>query len=249
MGFPELNFSVTHSLFPRLNMHPRESFMAGHNLSYCVTYFDQVLMATRLASSNDSDAQTHSQQMITQLQKVAPNFVARLKHIQQIATEHGLDVGKLPALPQDYRHWAPLVFEKFTSTWAVDDTDGWFFLLGHALGELRAGIIIMSMSIDFQMNLSLSFQNSIDGFMSELPDMLERWENAILRLLNTPYGADFLTKNESLGPAFDAIHQIRHLPIEQTAQSLLPLLRHLSAQLAQIEQHEAAALPSDSDVS
>ena len=228
-------------------MHPRESFMAGHNLSYCVTYFDQVLMASRLADSDNEIAKDHSGKMVEQLQKVAPHFVARLRHVQKIAHDHGLDVGKLPAVPKDYRRWAPLVFEKFTSTWSVDDTDGWFFILGHALGELRSGIIIVSMSIDFHQNLELSFQNSISAFMETFPTMVENWENAILRLLNTPFGHNFLEKYQALSPAFDAIHQIKHLPVEQTAETLLPVLRHLSAQLARIELNEASGLPSGSD--
>ena len=228
-------------------MHPREAFMAGHNLSYCVTYFDQVLMAARLASADDDEAQQHSQQMIEQLQKIAPHFVARLKHIGKIGSDHGIEVGDLPTIPQEYRRWAPGVFEGFANTWQIDDQEGWLFLLGHAVGELRGSIIIASMSIDFQLNLDLSFQSSIDGFIRAFPEMIERWENAILRLLNTPFGEPFMRRYNELTPALEAIQQAFRRAVEHTGPTLLPVLRHLSAQLAQIEQHEAQTLPSSSD--
>ena len=227
-------------------MHPREAFMAGHNLAYCVTYFDQVLMAARLASSDEEESQKHSQQMVAQLQKVAPHFVARLKHIGKIGSDHGIDIGELPTLPQDYRRWAPVIFERFTNTWRIDDEEGWLFLLGHAVGELRGAIIIASMSIDFHLHLELSFQSSIDGFIRAFPEMVECWENAILRLLHTPWGELFMNRYKALNPAFEAIQQAFRRSIEHTGSALLPLLRHISAQLAQIEQSEALELPSSS---
>ena len=47
-------------------------------------------------------------------------------------------------------------------------------------------IIIASMSITFSPHLELS-QSSIDGFIRAFPEMVEL-ENAILRLLHTPWG-------------------------------------------------------------
>ncbi|MGC6509855.1 MAG: hypothetical protein ACON4U_15630 [Myxococcota bacterium] len=228
-------------------MHPREAFMAGHNLAYCVTYFDQVLMAARLASADDEEAQQHSQQMVEQLQNIAPHFVARLKHIGKIGAEHGIEIGELPSIPQEYRRWAPGVFERFVSTWQIEDQEGWLFLLGHAVGELRGSVIIASMSIDFQLHLDLSFQSSIDGFIRAFPEMVDRWENAILRLLNTPFGASFMPRYNALNPAFEAIQHAFRRAVEHTGPALLPLLRQISAQLAQIEQQEAQDLPSSSD--
>ena len=227
-------------------MHPREAFMAGHNLAYCVTYFDQVLMAARLAGSEDEDTLQHSHKMVEQLQRIAPHFVARLKHIKTIGSEHGIDLGELPAIPQDYRRWAPVAFERFTNTWHIEDEEGWIFLLGHAVGELRGAIIIASMSIDFHLNLELSFQSSIDGFIRAFPEMIERWEDVLLRLLHTPWGEGFMERYKSLTPAFEAIQQSFRRAIEHTGSTLLPLLRHISAQLAQIEQLEAQELPSSS---
>ena len=133
------------------------------------------------------------------------------------------------------------------STWQIEDQEGWLFLLGHAVGELRGSVIIASMSIDFQLHLDLSFQSSIDGFIRAFPEMVDRWENAILRLLNTPFGASFMPRYNALNPAFEAIQHAFRRAVEHTGPALLPLLRQISAQLAQIEQQEAQDLPSSSD--
>jgi hypothetical protein len=226
---------------------PKEAFIAGHNLAYSVAYFDQVLMTARLSSDENKERQEHGRNMVERIQQIAPNFAGRIKVISEIAADHSIEVGTLPSTPQEYRHWAPLIFQKFTETWTLEDTEGWCFLMGHAIGELRSGLIISSMGLDFQIHLKMDFSKSISGFMAAFPEMLGRWEDAVLKNLTTPWGDAFMKRYTDLSPAFDAIHQTQQVSDPRKELLLLQLMRSIVAQLAKIEQDEMNYLPSASD--
>ena len=43
---------------------PREAFMAGHNISYTGSYFDQVLLAERLSKISEKKVTKHVEKMV-----------------------------------------------------------------------------------------------------------------------------------------------------------------------------------------
>ena len=50
-----------------MNPAPREAFVAGHNIAYTASYFDQVLFTARLANLGTSKSLEHSNNMVQTL--------------------------------------------------------------------------------------------------------------------------------------------------------------------------------------
>ena len=76
-----------------------ESFLVGHHLSYIGSYFEQVLLAERLATQNDETCQQHSMQMIEKLKTIGPNFSHRIRFVQQQVTHLQITPPKAPTIP------------------------------------------------------------------------------------------------------------------------------------------------------
>ena len=124
---------------------PREAFIAGHNIAYTAAYFDQVLFAARLANQTEQSAKDHSAKMIHMLQQIGRNFADRMKHVNLIAQEAALPQRPLPALPPDFYPWANLTHKDFIDLWAINDPAGCLFAIGHAVGEIRNGLIVLNL--------------------------------------------------------------------------------------------------------
>ena len=161
-----------------MKLAPREAFVAGHNIAYTATYFDQVLFAARMANQNNPIALEHSNKMVQMLQRVGANFAARMKHVNLIASEVRLTERKLPGLPPEFYPWANLVHKDFLQIWQVIDPAGCIFAIGHALGEFRNGIIILNLSLDFHQNLQLDCKKEINDIPTRLIESIQRWSVA-----------------------------------------------------------------------
>jgi len=161
-----------------MNPAPREAFVAGHNIAYTATYFDQVLFSARLANTGDPVALEHSNQMVTVLQKMGPKFADRMKHVKLIAEETGLPTRQLPSLPPDFYPWANLVHKDYLEIWKDVDPAGCMFAIGHALGEIRNGLIVLNLCIDFQQHLKLDCSKELQRMPPRLNEALQRWDTA-----------------------------------------------------------------------
>jgi hypothetical protein len=157
---------------------PREAFIAGHNIAYAATYFDQVLFAARLANLDKQEAKEHSNKMVQMLQHIAPNFANRLKHINLIAKEARLPERSLPALPPEFYPWANLIHKDFIELWKVTDPPGCLFAIGHTLGEVRNGLIILNLCVDFKQNLNLDSPMELERIPKRLEESIHRWTTA-----------------------------------------------------------------------
>ena len=164
------------------NPSPLQSFVAGHNLGYVGSYFDQVLLAAQVERSTHPKANEHTQNMIANLQRVAPNFVQRLREIAQVADFCGLPKRKLPAHPDEYKEWAPKIHMDFLEIWNIDDLNGWLFGHAFALGELRNLLIVMLVSMDLQVNFSIDNTQRFTFMLQRSQDILSRYEHSALRL-------------------------------------------------------------------
>ena len=170
------------------NPAPREAFIAGHNLAYCATYFDQVLMAANL-DTQVGEARQHAQQMVQMLQRVGPNFAARLRHIKIIGQEAGLSLDELPAMPEEFARWVALTHSAFVHFWPAKADEGWVFMLGHSIGELRNGLIVLTLLLDFESNLSIE-PAGIDRIPERLTAAVERLNQAQQVLRDGPLAQD-----------------------------------------------------------
>ena len=164
----------------------KQAFTAGHNLSYCAVYFDQVLLAAKLANSNSEGAKQHSQQMIASLQRVGNNFAKRLQSIEQCAQVANLSTCKTPTLPPEFYPWVDLRHGEFLHFWPALDPRGSLFVIGHAIGELRNGLIIANLTMDFTRNLQLDFTKQQSRLPKRITDSLMRFERALTILEQLP---------------------------------------------------------------
>ena len=184
------------------NPNPMQCFVAGHNLSYVGSYFDQVLLAAELERSSHPKAKEHVQNMIAVLQKVAPNFVHRLREVSQIAEHCGLPKRKLPAHPSEYKEWAPRVHMDFLEVWEIEDHNGWLFGHAFAIGELRNLLIVLLISMDLQINFDMHATDRLQSMLRRGKEVLSRYEHSSLRLEGTkPYDI-FYEKSLELAPLF-----------------------------------------------
>ena len=181
---------------------PKQAFSTGHNISYSAVYFDQVMLAAKLANTQNTSAKEHANRMIDSLKQVGPNFALRLQMVERTAKDATLPVRSIPALPPEFYPWAAARHQEFLEFWSATNDAGCLFVIGHALGELRNGLIIANLTMDFSKNLELDFTAQQSTIPKRLQDALTRFERGILILesLPTPIAALSL-----LRPFFDGI--------------------------------------------
>ena len=181
----------------------QQAFLTGHNLSYSAVYFDQVLLAARLANEKSDDATVHANKMIHSLQQVGANFAHRLQQVEHTAKAANLPTRKIPTLPPEFYPWANARHKDLLDFWPATNSAGCLFVVGHALGELRNGLIISNLTMDFAKNLQLDFSKQQAELPSRLHDSLKRFEQAIQILEALPSDISVLSL---LRPFFDGIN-------------------------------------------
>ena len=204
-------------------LDPTTSFIVGHNLGYVGSYFDQVLLASRLSLATDPKAKEHTTQMIANLQRVAPNFVQRLRFIETIAQKCGFVPRSLPALPDQYKEWAPKIHMDFMELWNIEDMEGWLFAHAYSIGELRNFLIVLLVSMDLQVNFSLNFKKELSVLLKNGKDTLQRYEETSLRLESSESYRIFYEQSLFHVPLIDQILQMKDPAIEffASAQKLI----------------------------
>jgi hypothetical protein len=192
-----------------------QAFTVGHNLSYCAVYFDQVLLAAKLANSNSVLAKQHAQQMIASLQRVGNNFAHRLQSVEECAQIANFSTCKTPTLPPEFYPWIDLRHGEFLHFWPALDPRGSLFVIGHAIGEFRNGLIIANLTMDFTRNLQLDFTKQQSRLPKRITDSLMRFERALSILEHLPSNEKSV---EILRPFLDGIQ-----PQLQTSLALMKL--------------------------
>ncbi|MEC7983965.1 MAG: hypothetical protein VX278_02305 [Myxococcota bacterium] len=163
-------------------LNPQQIFIVGHNLGYVGSYFDQVILASQMERSSNPKAKEHVQNMVANLKKVAPNFVNRLRQIELIAAEIDLPKRPLPALPPEYRDWAPKIHVDFMKRWTEDNIEGWLFGHAFSIGEIRNLLIVLMVGIDLQANFAIDYKEQLRTLLLRSKDILMRYEHTALRL-------------------------------------------------------------------
>ncbi len=196
-----------------------QSFAAGHNLSYCAVYFDQVLLAAKLANAENAKASGHAQQMIASLKKVGGNFAKRLQQVDACAQLAKLSDQPLPALPPEFYPWVNTRHAEFLQHWSATDPHGCLFVIGHALGELRNGLIIANLTLDFSHNLGLDFSTQIGEIPKRLSEAMTRLERGvqILENLSPPHSSTELLRPIVNGLRPQIQTSIRLIELHQSA--------------------------------
>ena len=181
----------------------QQAFLTGHNLSYCAVYFDQVMLAARLANAQNPSATTHANNMIASLKRVGANFVHRLQQVERTAQVANLSQQSIPTLPPEFYPWADTRHKEFLDFWPATNPAGCLFVVGHAIGELRNGLIITNLTIDFAKNLQLDFSAQQASLPKRLQDSLKRFDQALQILEARPSPIPALSL---LRPFFDGIN-------------------------------------------
>jgi hypothetical protein len=184
------------------NPSPLQCFIAGHNLGYVGSYFDQVLLAAEVERSTQPKAKEHTKNMITNLQRVAPNFVQRLREIAQVAAHCGFPKRDLPAHPAEYKIWAPRIHMDFLEIWDIDDLHGWLFGHAYALGELRNLLIVLLVGMDLQVNFSIDSSQRFPSMLKRGQEILSRYEHSALRLEGSTHFDYFYSESLQHVPIF-----------------------------------------------
>ena len=156
-----------------------DAFSCGHNLSYSASYFDQVLFAAKLANHQTPNAGDHANRMIEKLQQVAPNFARRIQDVEHIAAKANLSKQTIPTLPPEYYPWVQTRHGEFLEFWPADDIRGALFVIGHAIGEIRNGLIIHNLSLDFEKNLQIKGEKVRGSIPNRMEETMERWKKAM----------------------------------------------------------------------
>lgn len=224
----------------------QQAFTAGHNLSYSAVYFDQVMLAARLANAKDDKATAHANRMIESLKQVGANFAHRLQQVEHTAKSANLSPRSIPALPPEFYSWANIRHQEFIEFWPAANPVGCIFVVGHALGEIRNGLIIANLTMDFAKNLQLDFTAQQATVPNRLLAALKRFGQAlqILEALPNPTPALSL-----LRPFLDGINvQIQTttklMTITGTGQDKAFALNHKLLQiLGNAEQEISELLP------
>ena len=225
-------------------LNPKQSFLVGHHLGYVGSYFDQVLLAAQVSriaalstqdqtSEHQKKAKEHTENMIKNLQRVAPNFVHRLRFIQECAKRCGLAARKLPALPEEYKQWAPQVHMEFMKLWSIDDDEGWLFAHAFAAGEIRNLLIVLLVSMDLHVNFSINNKKQIASIIKRGIETLHRYEQTALRLENHEAYQVFYDQSLFHGASLGQILKMKEPAIEFFARA-----QKLIADLAKLE-HDA----------
>lgn len=181
----------------------QQAFSTGHNLSYTAVYFDQVMLAAKLANAKNDLATMHANKMIESLQHVGPNFAQRLQQVERTAEAANLSVQKIPALPPEFYPWANVRHKELLDFWPATNPAGCLFVIGHALGELRNGLIICNLTMDFAKNLQLDFTAQQASIPKRLQESLNRFGQAIQILEALPSPTPALSL---LRPFFDGVN-------------------------------------------
>lgn len=181
----------------------KEAFLSGHNLSYSAVYFDQVLLAAKLANAKTESGTRHANNMIDSLKKVGPNFAHRLQHVEAMAKRANFSAQQIPALPPEFYPWVNVRHQEFLEFWPATNDTGCIFVIGHAVGELRNGLIIANLAMDFGKHLHMDFSNQLASIPKRLLESISRFDRAlqILETLPEPISALPL-----LRPFYDGIH-------------------------------------------
>ena len=221
---------------------PREAFATGHNIAYVSSYFDQVIFAERLAAQDSEACQKHATQMVNKLQKVGANFSLRLRQVEQVAAQLKIKGMDLPTIPPEYQKWVSSIHPEIMSQWEKDGFHGWLYLMGYAIGELRNGLIVLLLSMDFQTQLGLNCSKTIAAMPNRLTEAMERWGMSAVRLKPHVEYADFTQKFYTVYPLIQ--HIIEGLNDEELSVGILLVrIQTVLPELAKIEK-EAVILPS-----
>ena len=181
----------------------QQAFLTGHNLSYSAVYFDQVMLAAKLANAKNGLATMHANRMIESLQHVGANFAHRLQQVERTAKAANLSIRRIPTLPPEFYPWADTRHKELLDFWPATNPAGCLFVVGHALGELRNGLIICNLTMDFAKNLQLDFTTQQASVPKRLQESLKRFGQAIQILESLPSSISALSL---LRPFFDGVN-------------------------------------------
>lgn len=181
----------------------KDAFQAGHNLSYSAVYFDQVLLAAKLANVKTENATRHANKMIESLQKVGPNFAKRLQQVERVSKLANFSERQIPALPPEFYPWANIRHQEYLELWPATNNTGCLFVIGHALGEFRNGLIIANLTMDFGKHLNIDLSSQMNAVPKRLLDADTRFGRAVQILENLPTPTPSLTL---LRPLYDGIN-------------------------------------------
>ncbi len=157
-----------------------DAFLTGHHISYCAVYFDQVLLASKMSNLVAKEPKEHAQKMIQNLQRVGNNFARRIQLVNHNAEKANLKIRPLPALPPDFYPWADKRHQEFLEFWPATHSGGCCFVIGHALGEIRNGIIIANLTLDFESHLGLDGSRQRAAIPSRIDEAFTRWKKALI---------------------------------------------------------------------
>ena len=82
-----------------------------------------------------------------------------------------------------------LTHSAFVHFWPAKADEGWVFMLGHSIGELRNGLIVLTLLLDFESNLSIE-PAGIDRIPERLTAAVERLNQAQQVLRDGPLAQD-----------------------------------------------------------
>jgi hypothetical protein len=86
---------------------------------------------------------------------------------------------ELPTVPPEFYPWANHRHLEFLEFWPATNVAGCVFVIGHAIGEIRNGLIISNLTLDFETHLSVSGKRQRAAVPDRIRAALKRWDQAI----------------------------------------------------------------------
>ena len=102
-----------------------------------------------------------------------------------------------PGIPPQYQKWISTLHPQIAQCYPEESIEGWLFVLGNALGELRCGLIVLLLSLDFQTQLELDCSKTIQMMPMRLQKSCEKAAQAVSTLQERKINQTYLRKNST----------------------------------------------------
>ena len=126
-------------------------------------------------------------------------ILARVPEVSKLQTNKAnLPNRPLPALPPDFYPWANQRHQEFLEFWPATHVGGCLFVIGHAIGEIRNGLIIANLTLDFEAHLGVDGNRQRDSIPPRMIGALNRWNKALQIIETTQANSEVVTLLKTL---------------------------------------------------
>ena len=227
-------------------LSPRQAFISGTHVTSVGVYFNQALLAVRLAKSENEMVQAQATAWMKHLRKVGERFTEMVGRATRIALDNGMNDAFAPTSPSDYLEWANLLNDFCSSKLETDSFRHALYLYGYCIGEALTTLAVLCTCADFQRKLNIPLNDEIAEGVESLHDTFARWEKVSKAIGSNKKYRMFNREWRRLNNLHLSIIENDLQDFETTSlDEATPKLRDLSDQLTNAERDLLELLPGE----